>query len=132
MCPFHSKFLLLGQFRPLGHLQLLTTWEGSSLLISGYDVLLLTAEIGLTINILLWNWHIVYPTSDHDELPLCRRKETINVQSIVSAPLLARLYILVVIVRGRLARPGHLWVCGPKNDYLSLGQRLLWAVNLIN
>ena len=36
----------------------------------------LTAEIGLTIKHILWNWHTIYPTSHHDELelPLFRGK----------------------------------------------------------
>ena len=32
----------------------------------------LTAETGLTIKILLWNRHIIHPTSHHDEFPLYR------------------------------------------------------------
>ena len=35
----------------------------------------LTAETELTIRVLLSNWHIIYPTSYHDELPLYRQKE---------------------------------------------------------
>ena len=35
----------------------------------------LTAEPGLTIQILLWNWHIFYPKFHHFGLPLYRRKE---------------------------------------------------------
>ena len=35
-------------------------------------------------------------------------------------PIIVRLQILLVTVRWRLARPGHLWVCG------------LWAKNLQN
>ena len=30
----------------------------------------LTAETGLTIKILMWNEHIIYPTSQHDQFPL--------------------------------------------------------------
>ena len=35
----------------------------------------LTAETGLTIKILLLNWHIINPAFYHDELPLYRWKE---------------------------------------------------------
>ena len=35
----------------------------------------LTAETGQTIKILLWNWHINNLTSRHDKLPLHQRKE---------------------------------------------------------
>ena len=29
---------------------------------------------GLTISILLWNWHNIHPASHHNELPLYRKK----------------------------------------------------------
>ena len=35
----------------------------------------LTAETGLAIKGFKGNWHIIYPSSHHDELPLYRRKE---------------------------------------------------------
>ena len=37
----------------------------------------LTAETGVTIKAkqtFMWNWHIIYPISHHDELPLYQRK----------------------------------------------------------
>ena len=40
-----------------------------------YFPLQLSVTEDLTINFLVWNWHIIYPTSHHDELQLYRRKE---------------------------------------------------------
>ena len=34
----------------------------------------LRSETGLTIQILPCNWHIIYPSAHHDELPQYRRK----------------------------------------------------------
>ena len=43
---------------------------------------------------------------------------------IVSVPLLIRLVIAIVIVRWRLASPGHLWVCGRKKEPCSSSRSL--------
>ena len=73
---------MLNRLQPLGHLQQLATLVGGIIPSrTGYSPVLylllklsvtedgLTAEAGLT-DILLWKWHIIYPTSYLDEVPL--------------------------------------------------------------
>ena len=70
MCRFHNKIYIYSAVRPSS---VTDNLRGRYCTISDYDLLLMMAESGLTINILPWNWHIINPTSHHDEIPLSNK-----------------------------------------------------------
>ena len=76
-CHLNSVFLKIDSvFRPVSACRPSTTW--GRLPYHPYHTILplnlSVIETVLTIKIVLWNWHTVYPMC-HDELPLRRRKE---------------------------------------------------------
>ena len=91
MCQFNSEIFIVRSVSVVGPSSVTHDLRGRYHTISSYDMLLQysslplklavtedgqTAKTGLTIKIYLWNWHIIYPTSHHDEFPLYRRKDS--------------------------------------------------------